>query len=137
MFSATSDSVAGNAPDLTAHLDDIFGDVVFTPDGDTVFLSEQAALNSGEGNDVKTMASRPAADGSFQPVKAGGGLHTTQLIEEGKQATVMGRAEAGVQPTKPVPFRQNPQGASHIQYAISKKGVTANQKSDAQMSERR
>ena len=40
---------------MAMNLDDIFSDVMFTPDGDTVFLSEEkeSMLNSGEGGDFK------------------------------------------------------------------------------------
>lgn len=107
----------------TLNLDDIFGDVMFTPDGETVFLSEQTdeILNSGEGEKVATMASRPAADGHFVPVAQGGGLYTTNLADPSKAALTMGVAGANVEPTKPVPFRHNPQANHQIQYAVPKK----------------
>ena len=76
----------GNAA-AVLNLDDIFGDVMFTPDGDTVFLSEQAndeLLQSGEGANVATMASKPDEQGHFRPTAAAGGLYTTQLHQGDK-----------------------------------------------------
>ena len=59
----------------TLNLDDIFGDVVFTPDGDTVFRSEtEGLLQSGEGTNVAATASRPTSNGNYAPVPHGGGL---------------------------------------------------------------
>ena len=70
---------------------------MFTPNGDTVFLSEQSQddlLNSGEGDRVATMASKPTEDGRFQPVAKGGGLYTTQLHDGRKCSLQMGDAGA-------------------------------------------
>jgi hypothetical protein len=121
------------------NLDDIFGDVMFTPDGDTVFLSEQASdelLNSGEGNQVATMASKPDENGNFRPTAAAGGLYTTQLHEGDKPALTMGAAAPDVQKTAPVPFKSAPQAGHHLQYAAPKKKRTAAEKSaDRKMSE--
>lgn len=106
------------------NLDDIFGDVVFTPDGDTVFLSEQAGedgiLNSGEAQ-AKMGASRPQANGSYAPVPKAGGLATTQLGRDGLPALAMGTADAATHETKHVPFRHEPQAGHHLQYAAPKK----------------
>jgi hypothetical protein len=119
--SGAQQAVKGHAPAL--NLDDIFGDVMFTPDGETVFLSEQAdeLLNSGEGDKVATMASRPVEDGHFVPVPQGGGLYTTNLADPSKASLSMGSASAGVKPTEPVPFKHNPQPSHQIQFAITKK----------------
>jgi endonuclease/exonuclease/phosphatase family metal-dependent hydrolase len=85
------------------NLDDIFGDVVFTPDGDTFFLLElgdNGQVNCGEGNNVATMANRPTG--------------TTQLKEDGMPALAMGDF---VQETKAVPYRKKPQADHRLQYA--------------------
>lgn len=126
----------GQIPSL--NLDDIFGDVVFTPDGDTVFLSEQDAegiQNSGEGPTVASYASRQDQSGSFRQVANAGGLVTTQLGQTGKPALAMGTA-SGVAPTKAVPFRHNPQAQHHLQYAAPKKSGDR-KVNDQQKAERR
>jgi hypothetical protein len=128
----------GNAAGVL-NLDDIFGDVMFTPDGDTVFMSEQTSddlLQSGEGNNVATMASKPDAGGHFRPTAAAGGLYTTQLHETEKPALTMGAAASGVPKVAPVPFKTTPQAGHHLQYAAPKKKRTAAEKSaDRKMSE--
>jgi hypothetical protein len=119
------------------NLDDIFGDVMFTPDGDTVFLSEQQEgelLNSGEGDRIATVASR-ARDGKFAPVGRGGGLATTNLSDSSKPALQMGAAGAGVQATANVPFKKAPQAQHHLQYAAPKKSKKGSRSSDRKMSE--
>ena len=127
--------VSRNNPNL--NLDDIFGDVVFTPDGDTVFLSEQAGgdvLNSGEGDNVKSMASKPDGTGHFHSVNRAGGVQTTQLEEYGKPSLQMGTGGGG-QPAKAVPFRHKPQAGHQLQYAVPKK--SRGKMTDAQKNERR
>jgi hypothetical protein len=128
------------------NLDDIFGDVMFTPDGDTVFLSEEpqepdieGLLNSGEGSRVSTMASKPTSDGRFVPVQQGGGLYTTQLAEQGKPSLTMGSAAAHVPQTAHVPFKQAPQAEHHLQYAApkKKKGSKDRKMSEQQKTDRR
>ena len=118
-------AVAQRGMPATLNLDDIFGDVVFTPDGDTVFRSEvggdqQGLLQaSGEGTNVSHTASRPTANGTFAPVPQGGGLYTTALAEAGKLALAMGKAGDAVPTTAPVPFQQAPQQQHHLQYATA------------------
>lgn len=133
---ATTTTSGVRAPQL--NLDDIFGDVVFTPDGDTVFLSEQAEdeiLNSGE-TEVSTMASRPTDDGKFVPVNKGGGLYTTQLHDGSKPSLIMGSAADGVKSTEAVPFKHAPQLGHHLQYAAPKK-KSKGKNSDQQKTDRR
>lgn len=116
----------------TLNLDDIFGDVMFTPDGDTIFLSEeQEALASGESR-ITTMASKVQGD-RFVPVSRGGGLYTTQLTEREKPALTMGAASSGVQPTQAVPFKKAPQERHHLQYALPKSKKSS--RGDRKMSE--
>ena len=121
----------------TLNLDDIFGDVMFTPDGDTVFLSEeQDALASGE-REITTMASKVRGN-QFVHVQKGGGLYTTQLTDREKPSLVMGSAASGVPQTAPVPYRKAPQERHHLQYALSKsskKNRGSGTGSDRRMSE--
>ena len=124
------------------NLDDIFGDVVFTPDGDTVFLSEEkdedgGLFNSGE-TEVASMASRPTADGTYAPVSMGGGLYTTALAETGQRSSAMGRAGDSRQ-AEAVPYKKAPQARNHLQYAApkKKKKSKSGKMDDAQKEERR
>jgi hypothetical protein len=136
-------AVASRGTPATLNLDDIFGDVMFTPDGDTVFLSEQqddddALLNSGEGDNVATMASKSRGDGSYAPVQKGGGLYTTQLVDSSKAALTMGAGGAGVQSTASVPYKKAPQAQHHLQYAAPKKkksSSSSTRSADRKMSE--
>mmetsp|Transcript_40216 Transcript_40216/g.97134 ORF Transcript_40216/g.97134 Transcript_40216/m.97134 type:complete len:337 (+) Transcript_40216:204-1214(+) len=118
------------------NLDDIFGDVMFTPDGDTVFMSEeQDALASGEAR-VTTMATK--ADG--RKSKKGGGLYTTQLYDNQKPALVMGSSADTSRKTEAVPFKKAPQERHHLQYAMPKKKSSRSsdrKMTDAQKSDRR
>ena len=111
---------------------------MFTPEGDTVFLSEQQddddMLNSGEGDHVATQASRLQPDGQFHAVEKGGGLYTTQLTDSSKPAATMGSAGGAAPVTAPVPFQKNPQQKHQLQYAVPKK---KEKMSDHQKSERR
>lgn len=145
--SSGSAAVAARGHPATLNLDDIFGDVVFTPDGDTIFLSEQKEdeelelLPCGEGDHVATMASKPTADGHFQAVPQGGGLYTTNLYDPSKPSLTMGSAADAAQATAPVPFKEAPQRSNHLQYAAPKKkkssSRTDRKMSDQQKSERR
>lgn len=107
------------------NLDDIFGDVMFTPDGDTVFMSEQAdedLLNSGEGENVKIVCSKQSSDGRFVPVSAAGGIETTNLNDPCKEALQMGGGTSNVVPTKQaIPFKEAPQKKNQLEYAAPKK----------------
>jgi hypothetical protein len=119
------------------NLDDIFGDVVFTPEGDTVFLSEQqteedALWNSGEGGTVATMASKPTADGQYKAVDQGGGLYTTHLSDSGAISSTMGKVTDGKR-TASVPYKKAPQSRNHLEYAAPKKKKRS--KKDKNMSE--
>ena len=132
---STQAAVNQRGTPATLNLDDIFGDVMFTPEGDTVFLSEEQALASGE-RDITTMASKPRGD-RYVPVQRGGGLYTTQLHEREKASTTMG--SAGMAPSyQSVPFKKAPQERHHLQYALPKnkknrgstRGMTEQQKSE-------
>jgi hypothetical protein len=144
LSSAASAAVAQRGTPATLNLDDIFGDVLFTPDGDTVFLSDLQAegadiLPSGE-DQVATVASRIGPDGKPIPVPLAGGISTTQLDQEGKPSLTMGAA-AGSGPANLVPFAQAPQQRHHLQYATPemmnslKKRKTGSKSSDRKMSE--
>jgi hypothetical protein len=116
----------------TLNLDDIFGDVMFTPDGDTVFLSEeQEAMASGE-KELTTMASKTSDGEKFVPVSRGGGLYTTQLHEREKPALTMGTAADDVQATASVPYKKAPHERHHVQYATKK---SSSRSGDRKMSE--
>ena len=125
-------AVKGNLANL--NLDDIFSDVMFTPEGDTIFMSEEQAsgdmLNSAEGR-LTTMASKPTTDGRFNPVQKAGGLYTTHLHDPTQRSTTMGAAGAAPE-TAAVPFQHAPQAEHHLQYATSKKKKSSG---DRKMSE--
>jgi hypothetical protein len=132
-------AVAQRGTLATLNLDDIFGDVMFTPDGETVFLSEQADLNinilqSGEGDNVHIIAAKQQGN-HFVPVPAGGGLVTTNLADPTKPALCMGPATTTVIPTaQTVPFKKTPQERHHLQFAAPKRkrSSKADRKMDAQ-----
>jgi hypothetical protein len=138
-------AVAQRWTPVTLNLDDIFGDVMFTPDGETVFLSEEVdpsanLLQSGEGNNVHIIAAKQQGD-QFVPVPAGGGLATTNLADPTKPSLCMGPAPATVIPTtQAVPFKKNPQERHHLQFAAPKRkrSSRADRKAnDQQKSDRR
>ena len=145
MSSAASNAVAQRGTPATLNLDDIFGDVMFTPDGDTVFLSELQGegadvLASGEAQ-VATVASRIGPDGLPVAVPLAGGISTTQLDQDGKPALTMGTAASGG-PTNMVPFQQPPQQRHHLQYAtpemmnaMKKRKAGGSKSADRKMSE--
>lgn len=123
------------------NLDDIFNDVMFTPDGDTVFLSEEKdadMMNSGEGGEVKIVASKVGSDGAYHGVSQGGGLDTTNLADPSKESLTMGEAAVKVVPTKQaVPFKEAPQKKNQLEYAApkkKKKGDKKKSKEDAKKS---
>jgi len=135
----TQAAVAQRGTPSTLNLDDIFGDVMFTPDGDTVFLSEdQDALASGE-HQVTTQASKIVNHGDQQqqaiPIQRGGGYYTTQLHDNTKPARTMGTMVPGVtKTTAAVPYKEAPQQRHHLQYAsMSKK--KSSRSSERKMSE--
>lgn len=104
---------------MAMNLDDIFGDVMFTPDGETVFLSEEkeGMLNSGEGDDVKIYCTK-----NGQAVAQGGGLDTTNLADPSKEALVMGdSATKKVPASQAVPWKEAPQKKNQLEYAAPKK----------------
>jgi len=117
------------------NLDDIFSDVMFTPEGDTVFLSEEkdGMLNSGEGDDVKIFCTK---DG--RAVSQGGGLDTTNLADPSKEALVMGSAASQQVPAgQSVPWKEAPQKKNQLEYAApkkKKKGDKKKSKEDAKKS---
>lgn len=140
LSATTQAAVAQRGTPSTLNLDDIFGDVMFTPDGDTIFLSEeQDALGSGE-QMVTTQASKIVNHGGQQqqeaiPTQRGGGYYTTQLHDNTKPALSMGVMVPGVtKTTATVPFKDAPQQRHHLQYAsMSKK--KSSRSSERKMSE--
>ena len=150
LSASTSAAIAQRGTPATLNLDDIFGDVLFTPDGETIFLSDQqgdedAIMGSGEGEQIATYASRVTDDGNVIPVTKGGGIVTTQLDQTGKKALVMGAADGVVVAPAPVPYQQAPQQRHHLQYATpqmaaalkKRKGASSSaaSKSERKMSE--
>lgn len=140
LSATTQAAVAQRGTPATLNLDDIFGDVMFTPDGDTVFLGEeQDALGSGE-QQITTQASKIVTHGEQHqqqaiPTQRGGGFYTTQLHDSSKPARTMGTMVPGVtKTTAAVPFKEAPQQRHHIQYAsMSKK--KSSRSSERKMSE--
>jgi hypothetical protein len=146
MSNAAFVAVAQRGTPATLNLDDIFGDVLFTPDGDTVFLSDlqgedaSGVMASGEGENVATVASRMGADGTAVAVPTAGGIQTTNLDQNGKPALVMGAA--GGAASAAVPFKQAPQQRHHLQYAtpemmnaMKKRKAAGSKTADRKMSE--
>jgi PAS domain S-box-containing protein len=119
LSASASQAVAQRGTPATLNLDDIFGDVFFTPDGDTVFMGEQqeekSVLPSGEKN-VANVASRPQGQ-AFVPVPQAGGLHTTNLDRPGERALAMG-VSGQAAPTPAIPFQHPPQQTHHMQFAM-------------------
>jgi hypothetical protein len=101
------------------NIDDVFGEIAFTPDGD-LEVKDDEIKTSGEGSKFATVASRVTDKGDFQPVQQGGGLYTTQLHEGSKPALAMGSAE-GATPTAAVPYRKAPQADHQLEFAAAKK----------------
>ena len=146
LSASASAAVAQRGTPATLNLDDIFGDVLFTPDGETIFLSDQqgddddAVMASGEGDQIANHASRVTDDGNVIAVPNAGGIVTTQLDQDGKPSLVMGAAD-GVHVGPAVPFQQAPQQRHHLQYATPqmaaamKKRKGAASKSERKMSE--
>lgn len=147
MSNAATAAVAQRGTPATLNLDDIFGDVLFTPDGDTVFLSDLqgedagAVMGSGEGNKVATVASRVGDDGQSVAVANAGGIQTTNLDQNGKLALVMGGPGGGAS-SAAVPFKHTPQQRHHLQYAtpemmnaMKKRKAAGSKTADRKMSE--
>ncbi|CAB9496480.1 Blue-light-activated histidine kinase [Seminavis robusta] len=140
MSAQAAAAVAQRGTPSTLNLDDIFGDVMFTPDGETVFLSEQQdqhnLLQSGEGQNVQIVASKQHAAGQYVPVPQGGGLATTRLADPAKPpALVMGAAPTQTVPTaQAVPFKKTPQERHHLQFAANPKRKRSS-RADRKMSE--
>jgi hypothetical protein len=131
LSAAAQAALAQRGNPSTLNLDDIFGDVVFTPDGDTMFKSEVqdgSMTASGEGSEVAPVASRPTSSGAYAPVSQGGGLYTTHLSDPSKMASAMGKAGDGVPTTAPVPFQKTPQAMHHLQFAAPSSGSSGNPK---------
>jgi len=120
LSASATQAVAQRGTPATLNLDDIFGDVFFTPDGDTVFMGEQqedqTVLPSGEKDNVAPVASRPQGQ-AYVPVPQAGGLPTTNLDKPGERALSMGPSGQAA-PMPSVPFQQPPQQSHHMQFAM-------------------
>lgn len=118
-----------NSNAVPNYLNDLFGDCFFTPEGEAVFLSEEADRNnivSSSEATPATVASRIMEDGSAVPAIAAGGIAATNLDKPGLHATVMGpsavattttTAAVATQQPASVPFMQPPQKDNHIGFA--------------------
>lgn len=116
LSTSASVAVAQRGTPATLNLDDIFGDVYFTPEGDTVFMGEQqggGVLPSGE-KEVANFASKPQGQ-MFVPVPQAGGIQTTNQLLPNERSLAMGPAAAA--PVAPVPYTQPPQQSHHLQFA--------------------
>jgi PAS domain S-box-containing protein len=102
------------------NIDDVFGEIAFTPDGE-LEVKDELEIKSGEGRAVKTMASKVTNDGEFCAVAAGGGLYTTQLHQGDKPSLAMGAADGAAPSTSSVPYRKAPQADHQLEYAAPKK----------------
>lgn len=138
---------------VPSYLNDLFGDCFFTPEGEAVFLSEEADKNniiSSSETTPATVASRTLEDGSSVPMTNAGGIAATNLDKPGMQATVMGPSVAtttttaasssavATQQPAPVPFMQLPQKGNHIGFAslpTSGRGGTGKSRRTRKMSE--
>jgi len=88
-------AIATRGAPATLNLDDIFGDCFFTPEGETVFLSDQPESDrfiASTETDPSYNASRLKNNGVSVPIPQGGGINTTNLNNPGQQALVMGSA---------------------------------------------
>ena len=125
LSASASTAVAQRGIPTTLNLDDIFGDVCFTPDGDTVFMGEQEGGNllaSGE-REVANVASKPQGN-KFLPVPQAGGIQTTNQLVPGLPSLSMGPATG---PVTTVPFSHPPQQPHHMQFATSAMVVSPQQ----------
>lgn len=105
LSASTAAAVASRGTPATLNLDDIFGDCFFTPEGDAVFLGDQAeggADGSQSGGGVVAsaeavptrMASRPAPNAAAAPAPAGAA---------GAAAAASGGGGGGTAPSSYVP----------------------------------
>lgn len=119
---STSPAVAVATRDTPPlNLTDIFGDCFFTPDGDTVFLSDDSKIISSlETNPTSTQAHKIGAGGAAMPVPNGGGIGTTGLDIPGNRATVMGtNNRIQVDGAVGNPMVAPPQMNHHLSYAVT------------------
>lgn len=125
LSTSASAAVAQRGTPATLNLDDIFGDVFFTPDGDTVFMGEQEGgevLPSGE-REVANVASKPQGQ-MFVPVPQAGGIQTTNQLLPGQPSLSMGPATG---PVSAVPYAQPPQQSHHMQFAMTSMAASQQQ----------
>lgn len=95
LSTAASNAIAQRGTPATLNLDDIFGDCFFTPDGETVFLSDETDRNefiASTENNTAYIASRATDNGGMMPLPQAGGIDTTNLNNPGQPALVMGNA---------------------------------------------
>ena len=109
---------------VPSYVNELLDDCRFTPEGEAVFLSEEAdngdIVASSEATPA-TVASRILEDGTKISAKIAGGIKTTNLENPELESTVMGlSSEAG--PSEPMPFKQAPQKENHIGFVAPANG---------------
>jgi len=116
LSNAAATAIATRGTPATLNLDDIFGDCFFTPEGETVFLSDQPEsdqyIASTESN-PSYIASRVTDQGTAVPIHHGGGVDTTNLNNPGQLASVMG-APQGQIPHQMANMNANAQQDHHM-----------------------
>lgn len=123
-------ALATRGTPATLNLDDIFGDCFFTPEGETVFLSDQPEnirqefVQSTEATPAN-VASRVGENGVVVPVLQAAGISSTHLDTPGHAAAVMGTLSTnnGQQPPQSVPFKSHPQREHHMGYIAAPHGA--------------
>lgn len=131
LSSTAATALAQRGTPATLNMDDIFGDCFFTPEGETVFLSDQPEnvrqefIQSTETNPTN-MASQVGNSGNMVPVSRAAGITGTGLDVPGREATVMTATarQLGQPPQRPtVPFQTHPQRDHHMGYIAVPPGV--------------
>ena len=101
LSNAAATAIATRGTPATLNLDDIFGDCFFTPEGETVFLSDQPEnerqefVASTETNPAYIASRITNGDSatSMEQVPQAGGINTTNLNNPNQPASVMGNAQ--------------------------------------------
>jgi len=126
---ATAQALAAGRAGSSLNLDEIFGDCFFTPEGETVFLSDQpqGSQDLASTGVLRSTEEHPQpsayryVQGNYIPATAAGGIATTNLTHPGKPAVVMGAAAPGALPQSQVPSNAPVRGIPqrhHMGYAI-------------------
>ena len=151
MSSGAAAAVQTRGTPSTLNLDDIFGDCLFTPEGEAIFLSENPQLQQQiqhqqhlqhqqlkqanqqqfsqagilpSGEAITTQGASRHTNAGYIPVPQAGGIMTTGLDKPKALATVMTNMPGGTNQHLPsqVPYAQAPQRPHHLQYAYVQAG---------------